>query len=162
MTTITKTFSEKYPKGCDSDQAKAAYDLVKGKKFQADVELFEELAEQPEERILKLTEKYGAGKAAHALTASLVIDFQAIIKRTAEAKGGNISKEELTDVCEKWDFSAPVKRGGGKASKPLTQEGVNNWMTQQMAKMTPEEAQAFIKAQADQMRAQLQAKLQQK
>lgn len=163
MQEIKKTFATDYPKGCKTPEAKAAYDLVKGKTFLANVDLFSELADKPTERLAKLQEKYGVGKVVAATVASLVIDFQAIMKRTAEAKKGVVSKEELTKVLAEFDFSAPVKRvGGGRTAKPKTADDVNRDMQTVMAGMSKEQAEAFVKQMADSLRQQLAAKASQK
>lgn len=160
MTKLTKTFSKEVPSTIKDEAEKQSYlKNLAGKTFTADVELFDDLKDKPEDRVKAFVEAHGAGVAAAALEASFRIRYQAVMKSAAEAKNGNISKEELTEVCSKHDFSAPVnKRSGGVAkAKTITADDYNSWMVAQMAGKTPQEQQQFLQEQAKAIREKLAA-----
>ena len=159
MTELTKTFSKNVPSNIKEEAEKQAYlQNLAGKTFSADVELFDDLKDKPEDRVMAFVEAHGAGVAAAALEASFRIRYQAVMKSAAEAKNGNISKEELTEVCSKHDFSAPVKRSGGAVkAKAITADDYNSWMVAQMAGKTPQEQQQFLQEQAKAIREKLAA-----
>jgi len=155
MTELTKTFSKNVPSNIKEEAEKQAYlQNLAGKTFSADVELFDDLKDKPEDRVMAFVEAHGAGVAAAALEASFRIRYQAVMKSAAEAKNGNISKEELTEVCSKHDFSAPVKRIGG-GTKVITADDYNSWMVKQMEGKTPQEQAQFLQEQAKAIREKL-------
>ena len=158
MTELTKTFSKNVPSNIKEEAEKQAYlQNLAGKTFSADVELFDDLKDKPEDRVMAFVEAHGAGVAAAALEASFRIRYQAVMKSAAEAKNGNISKEELTEVCSKHDFSAPVRSGGAVKAKAITADDYNSWMVAQMAGKTPQEQQQFLQEQAKAIREKLAA-----